>query len=191
MIFRKSTIEPLPVTMSGVRMGERVLQIGIDDPSHAGAIAAKVGLSGNAAIAVRDDAAASKARTAAATVGALVDVQVTPSQKLPFADNVFDVIVVHALKGWLAGLDPETRNRLLAESRRVLRLGGRLVSVEASAQSGLKAWLHPAKQNDAYEAGGGTVAAMRSAGFQPVRVVGEREGYRFIEGLKTRETGAA
>ena len=51
MFLRKSRLEPLPVTMSAVRMGERVLQVGIDDATIAAAIAAKVGLSGNAAIA--------------------------------------------------------------------------------------------------------------------------------------------
>ena len=55
MFFRKSRIEPLPVTMSAVRMGERVLQIGIDDASIASAIAAKVGLSGHAAIIVAEE----------------------------------------------------------------------------------------------------------------------------------------
>ena len=35
--LRKSTQEALPVAMSGVRMGERALQIGIDDPAVAGA----------------------------------------------------------------------------------------------------------------------------------------------------------
>ena len=46
--LRKSGLEQLPVAMSGVRMGERALQIGIDDRSLAGVIAAKVGLSGSA-----------------------------------------------------------------------------------------------------------------------------------------------
>ena len=43
--------------MTGVRMGERVLQVGTDDPSVAAAIAARIGLSGTAAIAVADEAA--------------------------------------------------------------------------------------------------------------------------------------
>ena len=69
MFLRKSRIEPLPVTMSAVRMGERVLQIGVDDPALASAIAAKVGLSGNAAIAVTDDRDAARAHGAAAHAG--------------------------------------------------------------------------------------------------------------------------
>ena len=59
MFLRKPAreLEPLPIAMSGVRMGERALQIGLDNPALAGAIAAKVGLSGTAAIVVTTDAA--------------------------------------------------------------------------------------------------------------------------------------
>ena len=60
--LRKSKQAPLPVAMSGVRMGERVLQIGIDDPAVAGALAAKVGLSGHAAMALTGEPDAVKAR---------------------------------------------------------------------------------------------------------------------------------
>ena len=81
--LRKSSVERLPLAMCGVRMGERALQIGIDDPSLAGAIAAKVGLSGHAAIAVSDERTAAKARAAGATAGVLVDVHVTPLDSLP------------------------------------------------------------------------------------------------------------
>jgi hypothetical protein len=41
------------------------------------------------------------------------------------------------------------------------------------------------KQDAAYEATGGTAASLKSAGFRPVRILGDRQGYRFIEGLKT------
>ena len=34
-------------------------------------------------------------------------------------------------------------------------------------------------------AGGDTIATLRSAGFTAVRVLADREGLRFIEGLKT------
>src|SRR4026208_1879758 len=94
MFLRKSRIEPLPVTMSAVRMGERVLQIGVDDPAVArgwrvlqsgvddpavaSAIAAKVGLSGNAAIAVTDDRDAARAHGAAANAGVPGAAQGTP-----------------------------------------------------------------------------------------------------------------
>jgi len=79
MFLRKAAVErdPLPVTMSGVRMGELVLQIGINDPRIAGAIAVKAGLSGHAAVAVRDAEAAERARRGAVAAGALIDVQAT------------------------------------------------------------------------------------------------------------------
>ena len=56
--LRKSTLERLPLVMAGARMGERALQIGVDDASLTGAIAAKVGLSGHAAVVVADAPAA-------------------------------------------------------------------------------------------------------------------------------------
>src|SRR6188474_3391853 len=94
--LRKSNLERLPVAMSGVRMGERALQIGIDDRSLAGAIAAKVGLSGHAAFAVASDDKAAQARNAGAAAGVLVDVQASTLDTLPFAADAFDVVVVHA-----------------------------------------------------------------------------------------------
>src|ERR1041384_7417177 len=103
MFLRKSRIEPLPVTMSAVRMGERVLQIGIDDPAVASAIAAKVGLSGNAAMAVVDERDASRAQRAMESAGILVDVKVAPLAPLPFDSDAFDLVIVHAMRG--ASLD--------------------------------------------------------------------------------------
>ena len=60
MFLRQSTVgrEPLAIAMSGVRMGERLLQIGMDTPVVTGLLAAKPGLSGESAIVVPDDATA-------------------------------------------------------------------------------------------------------------------------------------
>jgi SAM-dependent methyltransferase len=158
--------EQLPVTMSGVRMGERALQIGIDDPSLVGAIAAKVGLSGHAAIALADDAAGATARAAAEKAGVLVDLHVAPLHALPLPDAGFDVVVLHARSGWLAALDEGARQAILREIHRVLRGGGRLVAIEGP--------------------GGATADALPAAGFRAARVLAERDGYLFAEGLKPR-----
>ena len=158
--------EELPVSMSGVRMGERALQIGIDDPSLVGAIAAKVGLSGHAAIAVADEDAAATARRAAEKAGVLVDLHVAPLHSLPFADDSFDVVVLHAKSGWLTSLDESTRNPILRDANRVLRGGWRLVAIEGAA--------------------GSAVDALPLAGFKATRILAERDGYRFTEGLKPR-----
>ena len=159
--------DPLAFTMSGVRMGERALQIGIDDPSLAAAIAAKTGLSGHAAIAVADDAAAVKVRAAIAKAGALVDVHVAPLSALPVADGSFDLVVVHAMSDWLGAIEEAARVAVLSEGRRVLRVGGRLVLIESASRPAV------------------ALEALGAAGFRPARLLAERDGTRFSEGLKT------
>ena len=185
MFLRKSRIEPLPVTMSAVRMGERVLQVGVDDPGIASAIAAKVGLSGNATIAVSDERDAARAHGAAASAGVLVDVKVTPLVSLPFDDDTFDLIVVHSARGLLASLDSAARLAAMRDWHRVVRHGGRIMTIEAGAVSALKNLMRKPHTNESYEAGGGVVSALEAAGFRPVRILGEREGYKFAEGVKT------
>ena len=176
--LRKSTLERLPVVMSGVRMGERALQIGVDDSDLVGAIAAKVGLSGHAAVVVTEERHAEKVRAAAARAGALVDVQVAPLDSLPFGDEAFDVVVLHA-----AGVNPAHAGNqsvgILRDALRVLRGGGRLVIIEGSG-SGLVTRLRmPARMDTT-----GTLSALDAAGFTATRLLAEREGYAFLEGLK-------
>src|SRR5688572_5397874 len=132
---KRTQQEQLPVSMSGVRMGERVLQIGIDNPSLVGAIAAKAGLSGHAAIAVSDAHASASAQAAATKAGVLIDLQVTSLQSLPFADESFDVVVVHGARGLLASLGESARIAMLREAHRALRAGGRIVIIEGTAPS--------------------------------------------------------
>jgi SAM-dependent methyltransferase len=178
--LRKSGLEQLPVAMSGVRMGERALQIGIDDRSVAGTIAAKVGLSGSAAFAVATESKAAQARSAGATAGVLVDVQVTPLDTLPFPGDSFDLIVVHAGDRSLPSFADPAGVALLREGYRVLRSGGRVIIVEGGPR-GLAGLLHPRPR--LLEAAA-TVAALTTAGFRAARPLAEREGYRFTEGLK-------
>ena len=58
MFLRQTTVgrEPLAIAMSGVRLGERLLQIGIDTPLVTSLLAAKPGLSGESSIVVVDEA---------------------------------------------------------------------------------------------------------------------------------------
>jgi hypothetical protein len=185
MFLRKSRIEPLSVTMSAVRMGERVLQIGVDDPAVASAIAAKVGLSGHAAIAVTDDRDAARAHGAAAHAGILVDVKVTPLAPLPFDNEAFDLVIVHSMRGLLSSLDANARVVAIREWHRVTRQGGRVMTIEPGAVSGIKSLIQQRRSDDAYEGRGGIVAALESAGFRPVRLLADREGHKFAEGIKS------
>ena len=187
MFLRKAKQrEPVPITMSGVRMGERLLQIGVDDATVASAIAAKVGLSGTAAAVVTDADAETRVRYGAAEAGALIDVHVAPLEALPFDAGAFDVVVVHSVRGMLQSLAAEARLAALRDWRRVLRHGGRIVTIEEGVRGGVGGLLRgQAVVNADYVSSGGTVGALEAAGFRPVRVVGELEGFRFTEGLNT------
>ena len=72
---RGAAMDPLQVSMTGVRMGERFLQIGCNDKSLLAGLAAKVGLSGTAAVAAFNANEARLAASIARKVGALIDVK--------------------------------------------------------------------------------------------------------------------
>ena len=184
--FRRLEIDPLPIAMSGVKLGERLLQVGVDDALLAGQFAAKTGLSGTAAHVVTDDAAVAKVLGGAKKAGVLSEVQVAPLDRLPFPDASFDLVVVHSVAGQLASASTADRSASLHECLRVLRPGGRLLAIEPGTVSGLKSMLRPAPAAQAgYEAAGGTVTALQQAGFAPVRLLADREGFKFSEGLRS------
>ena len=190
MFLRRSpdTRDPLAVAMSGVRLGERVLQLGVDDERLVGRLAAKTGLSGAATCVVADDQAAARAHKGANKVGVHIEVVVSPPPAIPLGDGTFDAVVIHSVSGFLSSLEPAVRAGLLRESARVLRPGGRVVTIEAGEKSGLGALLRPAPSSQpAYDQAGGAAASLEQAGFAPVRILGNREGLKFTEGLRSNQ----
>ena len=165
-------MDPLHVSMTGVRMGERFLQIGCDDRALLSGLAAKVGLSGTAAVATLDAASAKRAAAVGVKVGALIDVRPIAGHDLPFDSDQFDMIVVDDTQGAFARLSQEQRSAYLRESRRIVRAGGRIEAVEGIGGSITRA--------AAYN----LVGDLETAGFKPVRALAERDGFRFVEGLK-------
>jgi ubiquinone/menaquinone biosynthesis C-methylase UbiE len=183
--FRRLEIDPLAVSMAGVKLGERLLQIGVDDATLAGQLAAKTGLSGTAAHMVSSDDDAVRVNRGAKKVGVLVEVRVGAVDRLPFEDAAFDLVVIHSVSGQLAAAGSDQRAATLREAHRVLRPGGRLVAIEAGTVTGLRSVLRSApRAQAAYDAQGGTAAALGLAGFGAVRDLGDREGLKFVEGLK-------
>ena len=180
MFLRQSTVgrEPLAIAMSGVRMGERVLQIGMDTPFVTSLLAAKPGLSGESSIVLADEATAAEARRAVAETGALVHIGVHPVDALPLVSGSIDLIVVHNRNGQT--LTASQGSRVLGECRRVLRSGGRVVVLDKGTPTGLAAIFQSRTEPGAAEA---TVRALDAAGFRAVRTLGDRDGYRFVEGL--------
>lgn len=176
--LRRQRGEPLQVAMMGARMGERVLQISCDDEALLAGVALKVGLSGSAAALVSDDAEAERARRAGTEAGALLDIEQAPLTAMPFAADAFDLIVVDDTTGRFAARAPEERVAAMREARRVLRPGGRIAIVEGLGGGRFRSAV---TRPEGYAGH----AVLSDGGFHPVRLLAEREGFRFYEGLKT------
>ena len=62
------------------------------------------------------------------------------------------------------------------------------MAIEAGEKSGLGALLRPIPASQlSYDQTGGTVASLQQAGFAPVRILGDREGLKFTEGLRSKQ----
>jgi predicted methyltransferase len=184
MFLRKPamTRDPLPVTMAGVRMGERILQVGFQDAQLTAVLAAKPGLSGNVTIAVSDSEHAGRARRACADAGVLADVLDGPLDAIALADSSIDVAIVHGSDPAIAMMDDGRRERVFRECGRALRMGGRLIVVTTVPQGGVASLFR--RQTTAELSPDRVLASLQLAGFRAARLLAEREGHRFFEGLK-------
>jgi SAM-dependent methyltransferase len=185
-LFNRDRQSPyaLAVAMVGLRMGERLLLVG-DDARLFAHLAGKVGLTGRSVVVVGSGEAAARVEAEAASQGVLLE-EVKPAAlpALPVGDGEFDVAVADAGPTLLAGLDRGKRVELARAVSRALRPNGRLVVVEGRPKTmfGLIGG-HPTGF-DAFQAEGGAAQLLESAGFHPVRVLADRDGQRFTEGLR-------
>lgn len=177
-VRRHRQMDPLHVTMTGVRMGERFLQIGCDDASLLGGLAAKVGLSGACAVAAFDRDAADRARAVGVRVGALIDVRLVAPGAFEVEGGSVDMVVVDDTRGTFARMRDTDRAAALDTARSALREGGRIEVVERVAVKGLLGG-HITRP-DGYR----IEDTLSAAGFKPVRMLAEKDGIRFVEGLK-------
>jgi len=174
-------MDPLQVAMTGVRMGERYLQVFCNDVTLTRGLAAKTGLSGVAALAAADESQAARARSAASKVGALIDIKVVQPPTLPWDAASFDMVVIDETGGGFSALSTPDRQALLHAVKQTLRDGGRVEIIE---RIGGGLFGGPPHAPAAYSSDGGGEGVLRLAGFNPVRTLAERDGFRFIEGLK-------
>jgi ubiquinone/menaquinone biosynthesis C-methylase UbiE len=183
-IFRKGPgPHALPLAMSGIKMGERLLYVGAGTPGLFAALASKVGLTGRACAVVYRRPDVPAIEQAAARQGVLVEIAFTPNGRFPHDADGFDLAVFDSTHGLLGTVSPQDRSECLREVFRVLRHGGRLLVVE-SKPGGIDALLRRTPTDPAYAATGGAKPAIEAAGFRPVRILAERQGFRFTEGLK-------
>ena len=175
----------LIVGMTGVKMGDRLAQIGCAHGGRLAAVAAKVGLSGRAVAIVPDEASAARVRKGAAQEGILVEVEVALPPQLPSADGDFDVVIIDNTGDLMTAMRREDRVAMVREVVRILRPGGRAMVISAAPRGGLGALLsfsRPAKSGPPFDA----APILEADGFKAVRTLAEREGLIFVEGLKPR-----
>jgi ubiquinone/menaquinone biosynthesis C-methylase UbiE len=182
--LRKSAAsEPLAAAMAGVKLADRVLVIGCSDPPLIASLALKAGLTGRACAV---DTAADRVAAAARAVereGALVETATTPLTTLPFDASAFDIVVA---RNALGAASRDERRSILAEIQRVLRPGGRLIAIDkvASGLTSLLGGAHSSTPDDEYHARDGAAQSLQATGFVAARILAERRGLRFLEGVK-------
>ncbi len=115
------------IQVSGVRPGERVLDVAGGTADLSSAFAKRVGPSGQVWLTDINNAMLTHGRDRLLDEGLLGPAAQCDAEKLPFPDNYFDLVTV------AFGLRNMThKDAALAEMRRVLRPGGRLLVLEFS-----------------------------------------------------------
>ena len=128
------------VQIAGVRAGDRVLDVAGGTADLSLAFAKKVGPTGQVWLTDINHAMLSRGRDRVVDKGFLLPVAQCDAEKLPFPDNHFDVVTV------AFGLRNMTHKDIaIAEMRRVLKPGGRLLVLEFS-----KVWKPLAPAYDFY-----------------------------------------
>lgn len=179
---RRGDLHALAVGMTGVKMGDRLAQIGCGHGGRLGAIAAKVGLSGRAAAYAPDEASAARARKGGAQAGVLIEVEAAAPARIPSDNSSFDLVVVDETDAAIGGLSEPQRAAMLREARRIVRAGGRVMLIAPGTISGAAAMLRRGAPSATYD----RVKALEQEQFKSARVLADREGLLFVEAVKPR-----
>jgi SAM-dependent methyltransferase len=178
--FRKPTGESLAVSMSGIKLGDRLLVLGSSDTSLVAALAVKVGLTGRACMLDESETVRAHAAVAVEQEGALIESFTGSLVALPFDDDAFDVVVMRNVLGLLAA---DQQPHAVNEVRRVVRPGGRCIVIDGAGRGGIAALVGVKRPENSYPEGGAP-ALLTSAGFRGVRTLAERDGLSFVEGVR-------
>jgi ubiquinone/menaquinone biosynthesis C-methylase UbiE len=169
--------------MCGLKLGHRFLVLGTSDPALVSRLAGKVGLTGRACMA---DEASDRTTAAAVAVeqqGALVESFTAPFTALPFESATFDAVIV---RNSIATIEAARRPAAMSEVFRVVRPGGRCIVIEDLPRSGI--WAKVTGRGGGIAAAGSmAVEELTAAGFRGARLLAEREGIAFAEGIKAAD----
>ena len=150
------------VQIAGVRKGDRVLDVAGGTADLSLAFARKVGPTGQVWLTDINHAMLSRGRDRVVDNGLLLPVAQCDAEKLPFPDNHFDVVTV------AFGLRNMThKDQAIAEMRRVLKPGGRLLVLEFS-----KVWTPLAPAYDFY--------SFKLLPMMGEKVAKDAESYRYL-----------
>ena len=156
-LWKKFTID-----IAAPRPGERVLDVAGGTADLSAAFARRVGAEGEVWLTDINNAMLGVGRDRLLDEGVLAPVAQCDAEKLPFPDDHFDIVTV------AFGLRNMThKDRALAEMRRVLRPGGRLLVLEFS-----KVWKPLEKAYDAY--------SFKLLPWLGEKIAGDAESYRYL-----------
>jgi len=171
----------LVVGMTGVKMGDRLVQVGCADAPRLAAIASKVGLSGRAAAVVGDQETGARVEKAASRAGVLVEVTVAPPTRVPVEDAGFDLAIIDDTGTAFTQMTDAAKGATVRETVRVLRPGGRVMVIGSTPRTGLGAALARQQAPSA-----DPTPALQANGYKTIRVLAERDGMIFYEAMKPR-----
>jgi ubiquinone/menaquinone biosynthesis C-methylase UbiE len=171
----------LAIGMTGVRLGERLLHVGPGNPAVFAAAAAKAGLTGRACAVAESPGQVAALEQAAAHEGVFVEVSEAKGSTWPYDAAAFDVVIVDG--NLVLSADSHRQEFLLAEVKRVVRPGGRVMTVYFRARGvASRLGFEPAHGFD--DVAERLLGVLGRCGFGPARFLAGREGMAFVEAFR-------
>ena len=189
MFLKRDDPNLLIIGVAGVKMGDRLAQVGCAQGGRLAAIAGKVGLSGRAVLVAPDEASAARGQRGAESAGVLVEIEIAPPTRLPLDADDFDIAVIDDTGGLLGALSADDLAKAVSEVRRILRPAGRALLICPAPRGGLGGFFSRAPEGPRFA--DAAQRTLESHGFKAVRTLAERDGLVFVEGIKPRLAGGA
>jgi len=162
--------------MTGVKMGDRLVQIGCADAGRLAAVAGRVGLSGRALAVVPAESVAARVRHAAARAGVLVEIEIASPRRCRLKTAVRSGVVDDTADS-SATCVRKAKSPRFREIDRILRPGGRVVFIGTSPRGGLAGCSHARRTTRPLVASGQASALLKADGFLSVRQLADRDAW--------------